>query len=118
MKNIDEARNYFIEEIKQSELKSEELKKACKVLWGAQRACKVLIYIEHLLILVSSITGCVYISVFASLVGISVCIVSYAVEKTFCAVTTVIKKYKSMIKKRKKKHDKIPVEKSKISQKP
>ena len=108
MKNIDEARNYFIEETKQSELKSEELKKACKVL----------IYIEHLLILVSSITGCVYISVFASLVGISVCIVSYAVEKTFCAVTTVIKKYKSMIKKRKKKHDKIPVEKSKISQKP
>ena len=73
---------------------------------------------RFLLILVSSITGCVYISVFASLVGISVCIVSYAVEKTFCAVTTVIKKYKSMIKKRKKKHDKIPVEKSKISQKP
>ena len=39
----------------------------------------VLNYIQHLLILVSTVTGCVSISAFASLVGIPVGIGSYAV---------------------------------------
>ena len=42
-KKIDEARNYFIEEINQNELMSKKHRKVCRVLN----------YIEHLFILVS-----------------------------------------------------------------
>ena len=51
LKNIDEARNYLIEEMNQNELIS---KKHGKVY-------RVLNYIEHLLILISTVTGCVFI---------------------------------------------------------
>ena len=47
LKSIDEKINYFIEEIKQNKLIS---KKHSKV-------CRVLNYIEHLLFLVSTVTG-------------------------------------------------------------
>ena len=61
-----------------------------------------------MLILVSTVTGCVSISAFASLVAIPVGITSSAVEKEICAITAGIKKYQSIIKKtKKKKHDKI-----------
>ena len=63
-------------------------------------------YLEHLLILVSIITGYVSISAFASLVCVPVGITSSAVEIKIFAITAAIKKYKSIIKK-KKKHDKI-----------
>ena len=43
LKKIDEARNYFIEEINQNELMSKKHRKVCRVLN----------YIEHLFILVS-----------------------------------------------------------------
>ena len=62
-------------------------------------------YIEHLLILISIVTGCVSISAFASLVGIPIAITSSAVGLKICVITAGIKKYKSIIKK--KKHDKI-----------
>ena len=52
-------------------------------------------YIEHLLILISTVTGCVSISAFASLIRLKL-----------CEITAGIKKYKSIIKKKKKKHDK------------
>ena len=68
LKNIDETRNYLIEELNQNCLKSKKHK----------RAYRVSNYVEHLLIIISTITGCVSISDFASL----------------------IKKYKSIIKKR------------------
>ena len=55
----------------------------------------------------STITWCVFISVFASLVGIPSGIVSSAVEIKLCGITAIIKKYKSIINKKKKKHDKI-----------
>ena len=42
-KNIDETRNYFVEEINQNELMSKKHKKVCAAL----------IYIEHLLFLAS-----------------------------------------------------------------
>ena len=45
-KNIDEARSYFVEEIKQNDLMSKKHKKVCATLN----------YIEHLLILASVIT--------------------------------------------------------------
>ena len=64
-------------------------------------------YVEHLLILASKITGCVSVSAFASSVGTSIAITSSAVGINICAVTAGINKYKSLIKKKKRKHDKI-----------
>ena len=61
---------------------------------------------ENLLILASKITGCDSISAFVSLVCVPVGITSSAVELKICAITAGIKKYKSVIKK-KKKHNKI-----------
>ena len=68
---------------------------------------KVLNYIDHLLILISTITRSVSISAFASLVGIPIGITSSAIGLKICAITAGIKKYKSIIKKKKKKHDRI-----------
>ena len=61
-KNIDETRNYFLEEIEQNELMSREHKKICATLN----------YMEHFLILASPITGCISISAFASLLVIPI----------------------------------------------
>ena len=57
--------------------------------------------------IISTITGCVSISAFASLVGIPIGITSSSIGLKICAITVGIKKYKSIIKKKKKKHDKI-----------
>ena len=64
-------------------------------------------HIEQLLIAIFTITGCVSISAFASLVGIPIGITSSAIGLKICAITAGIKKYKLIIKKKKKKHDKI-----------
>ena len=64
-------------------------------------------YIDHSLILISAITGCVSIFAFAFLHAISIVIRSSAIGLKICAITAGIKKYKSVIKKKKKKHDKI-----------
>ena len=73
-------------------------------------------YIDHLLIVISTITGYVSISVFVSLAGIPIGIRSSATGLKICAITAGIKKYKSIIKKKKKKHDKIVLlVKSKLS---
>ena len=97
LKNIDETRNYFIKEINQNELISRKLKKVFTTLN----------YIEHFFILVSTITGCISISAFASLIGGPIEITSSAIRLKICAIAAGIKKYKSIIKKKKKKHDKI-----------
>ena len=68
---------------------------------------KYLNYVESLLILVSTVTGCVSISGFASLVPVTVVIMSSAVGIENCVITAGIKKYKSVIKKKNKNHDKI-----------
>ena len=60
-----------------------------------------------MLIVASAVTGCVSITVFASLVAIPIGITSSAVRLKICAITAGIKKFKSIIKKKKKKHDKI-----------
>ena len=44
---------------------------------------------------------------FASLVGVPVCIASFGICLKICAITTEIKKYKTIVKKKMKKHDKI-----------
>ena len=48
-----------------------------------------------------------FISAFASLAGILIGITSSAIGLKICAIAAGIKKYKSIIKKKKKKHDKI-----------
>ena len=62
LKNIDETRNHLIEGINRNELISKMHK----------RVCATLNYMEHFLFLASTITGCVSISAFASLVGIPI----------------------------------------------
>ena len=70
-----------------------------------KNVCTTLNYIEHFLILGSSITGYISISAFVSLGGIPIGITSSAIAIT--AITVAINQYKSIIKKKKKKHDKI-----------
>ena len=73
LKNIDETRGYLIEKINQNELMSKNHKKVYRVLN----------YMEHFLILISTVTGCVSISAFASLVGIPIRMANSAIE-FFC----------------------------------
>ena len=97
LKNIDETRNYFIKEINQNELMSKK----------HEKVCKVFNYIEHLLILVSIVAGCVFSSAFASLIGLPVDVASSAIGLNVYVITPGIKKCKLIIKKKKKKLDKI-----------
>ena len=69
--------------------------------------CIVLNFIDPLLIVISTITGCVSISAFGSLVAIPIGITSSAIGLKICAITAGIKIYKLIIKKNKQKHDKI-----------
>ena len=81
-KNVDQRRYYCIEEINRNELISKNHKKVCTTLN----------YIETFPILGSAITGCVSISVFASLVVIPIGIISSAIGLKICAITAAIKK--------------------------
>ena len=77
---------------------------------------KVLNYTKHFLIVISTITGCVSISAFASLVGIPIGITSSPIALKICVITTGIRKHKSINKKNKGKHDKtVLVAKSKLN---
>ena len=69
LKNINETKNYFLEEIKYNELMSRKYKKVCATLN----------YIEHCLILASTITGCISIFAFASLIAVPIGITSFAI---------------------------------------
>ena len=60
----------------------------------------VLNYIGHLLNLVFNITSCVSASAFTLLFRIPICIASSAVGLNICVITTGVKKYKSIIKKK------------------
>ena len=62
---------------------------------------KVLNYIDHSLIVISTIAGCVLISSFGSLVGIRIGIASSTAGLKICVKTAGIKNYKSIIKKKK-----------------
>ena len=96
LKNINKTGNYFLKEIKQNELMSRKYKKICTTLN----------YIEHFLILSSIITGCISISAFFSLIGIPRGITRSTIGLKIYAITVGTKKYKLIIKKKKKKHDK------------
>ena len=95
LENIDETKTYFLKEIES------------KIKWCVKNKKRFLNYIENFLILASSITGCVSISVFNFLLGILIGIKSSVIGLKFCARTAGIKKWKWIIKKNKKKHDKI-----------
>ena len=69
--------------------------------------CTTLDCIEHFLILAYATTGCISISAFASLFGIPKGIRSSAIGLKICAIAPGIKKYKSAIKKKKKKCSEI-----------
>ena len=89
--------NYITEEINQNELMSKNHKKDFRIL-----SC-----IDRSLIVISTITGCASISAFTSLVGIPTGISSSVIGLKVCVITAGIKKYKSINRKKKKKHDKI-----------
>ena len=88
--------NYLIGEIKHNDSMSEKYKKTCKYLN----------YVEYLLILISAITGWVSISAFGSLADTPVGVTSSPVGINIRSIIARIKKYKSIIKRKKKKHDK------------
>ena len=64
-------------------------------------------YMKHFFVLASTVTGCVSIFAFASLFGVSVGTTSSAIGLKICAIAAGIKKYKSIINKENKKHDKM-----------
>ena len=73
LKKINEIKNYLTEEINQNKLMRKKHKKFCRVLN----------YIDHSLIVISTITGYVSLSAFASLVGIPIGITSSAIGLKF-----------------------------------
>ena len=97
LKNIDKTRNYLNKEINRNKLMSKKHKKV----FLTQN------YIEHFFISGSTITGCILISAFTSLISILVGIMSCAIGLKICVVAAGIKKHKSIIKKNKNKHNKI-----------
>ena len=90
LEKLDEIINYLIEEINQNELMSKKHKKVCRVLS----------YIEHSLIIISSVTGYVSIFAFANVVGISIGITIPAIGVKICVITAGIKRYKWINKKK------------------
>ena len=83
---------------------------------STKTVCTTLNYIEHVFILASTIVVCFLISGSASLFGVPIGITSSAIGLKTCAIAAVIKTYKSIIKKKKKKHGKIVLlAKSKLS---
>ena len=69
LKNVDETRNYFLEQIEQVVLMRNNHKKVCTTLN----------YIEHFLILSSTVTGCISLSAFSSLFRILIGTTSSAI---------------------------------------
>ena len=89
--NINEARNCFFEEIEQNKLMRKKHRKVYTTLN----------YLGHVLILASTIIGCISISTFSSLSGIPTGITSFAIGLKTCVTATGTKTFK----KNKYKHD-------------
>ena len=98
LREIDEKKRFF--------WKKKKKNKAKWIYKKHKKVFKILNYTEHSLILASVFPRCVSISALASLVGIPVDIASSATIK-FCVITAGTKNYKSIITKKKKKHEKI-----------
>ena len=76
-----------------------------------KRVCRALSYFEHFLVFVSAVSDCVSISAFSSLVSVAA-IASSALALRICAITAGIKKYKSDIKKNRKKSQSYSISKN------
>ena len=74
LKSIDEARNYFLEEIKHNELIRKKNRKTCKTLN----------YVEQLIILTFTFTACNLIFAFVSLVSVLLGITGSVVGLKLC----------------------------------
>ena len=92
LKNIDETRNYSL---KKNRAKWNDE-------WKRKKGFTTLNYV-----LATTITGRISISAFTSMLGIPIGIKSSVIGLKICSITAGIKKFKSIIKKKKKKHDKI-----------
>ena len=57
-----------------------------------KKLCRVFNYMKHLLILVATVTGCIYIFSFRSLIGISVGTASFVIGLKVCVITAGIEK--------------------------
>ena len=68
-KSKEQTRNYFVKGIEENELMSMKYKKVCSILN----------YTQNFPILASTVTGCISISDFASLLGTPIGVTSYAV---------------------------------------
>ena len=64
----------------------------------------ILSYIERLLVSALAVNECISISTFAPLVGIPIEIKSSEIGLNICAITAGIKKYKSIIKTKRRKN--------------
>ena len=84
LKNIDKTKNYFLEKIKENEFIRKKHRKVCQVLN----------YIDQLLVVISTITGCVSVSACVSLAGVPIGITNFANGLKKYAITPGIKKYK------------------------
>ena len=90
LKNIKETKNYFIKEKDQNELMTKR----------QREVCTTLDFIERFFILAFVVTGCISISAFISSLDIPIGITSFSIGLKTCSVTAVIKKCKSIIKRK------------------
>ena len=80
-----------------------------------KKVCRTLDYIEHFLILAYGVIGYISISAFVCLVGISIGITSSTIGLKFFAIVVGIKKYRSIIKKKKDNDKVVLLAKSKLN---
>ena len=84
--------------------------KKCRMNWWVERTkrfVQLINYIKHFSILASAITGYISISTFTSLLGIPLGITSSEIGLKMCVIAAGYKNYKPIIKKKKKKQNKI-----------
>ena len=65
-----------------------------------REVCTTLHFVERFFILAFVVIGCISISAFASSLDISIGITSFSIGLKIYSVTAVVKKYKSIIKKK------------------
>ena len=102
---MGETRNHFLEAVKQNKLMSTKPK----------NICTTLNYIEHFLILTSTISECISVSAFVFLLGILIGITSSAIGLKTYALTAGIKNDKSTTKKKKNHHKIVLFAKTKLN---
>ena len=92
LRKTNQTKNCLSEEIKHNDLMSEKYKKRFKYLN----------HVKHLLILVSTVTGCTSISAFSSLVCVPVGITSPAVGIKICESLQELKSISQLQRRRRK----------------